>query len=725
MFYCLLCIFQELTSTPGHEYAASTKKKRLIPELSGDSPHKTPVLNGEKVRKTESVAPRVWQKSSDNTSTETKILTVNGKTFVYKFNNAPNTKKKIVQKLAYNISTTPEKISNKLSESGDLSTNTPPKNTTLMYQPPSTGALTSSPVRMQSQQTGAILPISSLPTSSMSKVPSVNTPNAPKIIRIMSPSMMNPGNSTNQPVIQKSTPSKAIRISDGMLLLDGKPTGIHISGKTKIIYRGAVSGSSSSTTEQNPIVASSSEVPRANTSGLNVISASSGLISSTGSANSISGQNVIQVAYSGPKRVDSTTGQNNAIAQPVQNSILLANRRSGLPLANQKESIQPLVISGNKTNLTGSIKQIVVGSAQTAIKQPLVVNDGGSRVTSTTSIQPMVINNPSPAIKTILSTQAVRSGGSALKVSCNPSVISKEQINPPSITKAIGNSSTVSMATSLSQTISSSVVSNVTSTYPPYVTTVNKSEQSNSLNKMILSQNIHQQTQSIKHSVKGNMPNISLLSNVQRIVDQSRSLLQTSQKNNESIMGPPLLVPPKRKLSGSPENSSTLPPKLTCLGSPALTKTDCDRLSPPNITFMGASMLNSTENSSSQNVSPCDSDSSLTVIGSSDQFPPYQVSHSSPDKGNLFDILKTNLTESTESASHDSKRTPESSESGLSKGLMDKVSTFAASLHSKTLSGRLNIPAHMLQKSPTKEQQVGFFFFFWTVVCNHFHYNLV
>jgi hypothetical protein len=44
---------------------------------------------------------------------------------------------------------------------------------------------------------------------------------------------------------------------------------------------------------------------------------------------------------------------------------------------------------------------------------------------------------------------------------------------------------------------------------------------------------------------------------------------------------------------------------------------------------MGASMLNSTENSSSQNVSPCDSDSSLTVIGSSDQFPPYQVSHSS------------------------------------------------------------------------------------------------
>jgi hypothetical protein len=58
----------------------------------------------------------------------------------------------------------------------------------------------------------------------------------------------------------------------------------------------------------------------------------------------------------------------------------------------------------------------------------------------------------------------------------------------------------------------------------------------------------------------------------------------------------------------------------------------------------------------------------------------------------LFDILKTNLTESTESASHDGKRTPESSESGLSKGLMDKVSTFAASLHSKTLSGRLNIP---------------------------------
>jgi len=191
-------------------------------------------------------------------------------------------------------------------------------------------------------------------------------------------------------------------------------------------------------------------------------------------------------------------------------------------------------------------------------------------------------------------------------------------------------------------------------------------------------------------------------------------------------MGPPLLVPPKRKLSGSPENSSTLPPKLTCLGSPALTKTDCDRLSPPNITFMGTSMLNSTENSSSQNVSPCDGDSSLTVIGSSDQFPPYQVSHSSPDKGNLFDILKTNLTESTESASHDNKRTPESSESGLSKGLMDKVSTFAASLHSKTLSGRLNIPAHMLQKSPTKEQQVGFFSIFWTVVCNqHFHHNLV
>ena len=703
MFYCLFCIFQELTSTPGHEYAASTKKKRLIPELSGELPHKTPVLNGEKVKKMESVSPHVWTKSSDDSSKETKILTVNGKTFVYKFNNAPNTKKKIVQKLTYNISTTPEKMSKKLSQSGDLSTNTPPRNTA--------GALTSSPVQMQSPQTGAILPISSLPTSSMSKVPSVNTPNAPKIIRIMSPSMLNQGNSTNQPVIQTNTPSKAIRISDGMLLLDGKPTGIHISGKTKIIYRGSVSGSSSSTTGQNPIIASSSEVPRENTSGLNVISASSGLISSTGSANSISGQNAIQVAYSGPRRVDSTTGQNNAIAQPVQNSILLANRTSGLPLANRKESIQPSVISGNKTNLTGSIKQMVVGSAETAIKQPLIVNDGGSQVTSTTSIQPMVINNASPAIKAVLPTQEVRSGVSVLKVSCNPSVISKEQINPPSITKAIGNSSTVSMATSLSQTISSSsFVSNVTPTYPPYVTAVNKSEQSNSLNKMILSQNIqnYQQTESIKNSVKGNMPNISLLSNVQRIVDQSRSLLQTSQKNNESVMGPPLLVPPKRKLSGSPENSSTLPPKLTCLGSPALTKTDCDRLSPPNITFMGASMLNS----SSQHVSPCDSDSSLTVIGSSDQFPPYQVSHSSPDKGNLFDILKTNLTESTESASHDNKRMPESSESGLSKGLMDKVSTFAASLHSKTLSGRLNIPAHMLQKSPTKEQQVGFFFYF-------------
>ncbi|XP_052064684.1 uncharacterized protein LOC127704607 isoform X2 [Mytilus californianus] len=632
--------FEELTSTPGHEYASSSRKKRLIPELSADSPSKQ-VINGERIIKNPDTktnsASRVWSESTETTK-ETKILTVNGKTFVYKFNTSPmNTKKKIIEKPAYSISESPEKTTTielpTVTYSGMNTLNTAPK---LLVRPPSVG--------------GAILPVSSMPVSSPSSIATVNTPTGPKIIRIMSPNM-GQGKSTVQPTVPTSTPLKAIRISDGMLLLDGKPTGIHISGKTKIIYRGAVSSSQTSTTEQNAIMVTS------------------GQVNPTGTTNPAVRSNSHVV---GQVITPALTGQNN--------SLLSTGQVSGL--STMQASAQPITLAK---------------ASPVMINQPLVqstVQSTGQQISLIT--QPVIAaSSVTPAIKTVQPSSLLKSVHGQISSVCDGSLI----------TKSIGPKATTSV-TSLCQTfsLSSPVLSNQNSPFPPHTNTVVKSSP------------VHVSTN--QDIVTGKIPNISVL---EHKTNQSQvSVLQTEviKKCEESLMGPPLLVPPKRKLSGSPENKSILPPKLLhVIGhSPSNNVIEnCDKsescVSPPNITFMGSS--DSTDKADNL---CCDNDNSVGAsednksqnmvnsASASDIFPPYKIAHSnSPDKGNLFEILKTNLTESSKPV--ESSNSQDSCDSGLSKGMMDKVSTFAASLQSKTLSGQLNIPSHLLQKSPTKDDQ--------------------
>ncbi|CAC5395151.1 unnamed protein product [Mytilus coruscus] len=635
--------FEELTSTPGHEYASSTRKKRLIPELSADSPSKQ-VINGERIFKNSDTkansASRVWSESTETTK-ETKILTVNGKTFVYKFNTSPmNTKKKIIEKPAYSISESPEKTTTiklpTVTYSGMNTLNTAPK---LLVRPPSAG--------------GAILPVSSMPVSSPSSIATVNTPTGPKIIRIMSPNV-GQGKSPVQPTVPSSTPLKAIRISDGMLLLDGKPTGIHISGKTKIIYRGAVSSSQTSTTEQSAIMVTS------------------GQVNPTGITNPAVRSNSHVV---GQVITPAVTGQNN--------SLLSTGQVSGL--STMQASAQPIILAK---------------ASPVMINQPLVqstVQSTGQQISLIT--QPVIAaSSVTPAIKTVQPSSLLKSVHGQISSVCDGSLI----------TKSIGPTATTSV-TSLSQTfsLSSPVLPNQNSPFPPHTNTVVKSSP------------VHVSTN--QDIVTGNIPNISVLENTHKTNQSQISVLQTDviKKCEESLMGPPLLVPPKRKLSGSPENKSILPPKLLhVIGhSPSNNVIEnCDKsercVSPPNITFMGSSDLTD----KADNLC-CDNDNSVGAsvdsksqnmvnsASASDIFPPYKIAHSnSPDKGNLFDILKTNLTESSKPV--ESSNSQDSSDSGLSKGMMDKVSTFAASLQSKTLSGQLNIPSHLLQKSPTKDDQL-------------------
>ncbi|XP_071120255.1 uncharacterized protein [Mytilus edulis] len=632
--------FEELTSTPGHEYASSTRKKRLIPELSADSPSKN-VINGERIFKNPELkansASRVWTESTETTN-ETKILTVNGKTFVYKFNTTPmNTKKKIIEKPAYSISESPEKTTTiklpTVTYSGMNTLNASPK---LLVRPPSIG--------------GAILPVSSMPASSPSSIATVNTPTGPKIIRIMSPNM-GQGKSPVQPTVPTSTPLKAIRISDGMLLLDGKPTGIHISGKTKIIYRGAVSSSQTTSTEQSAIMVTS------------------GQVNPTGSTNQAIRSNSHVV---GQVVTPAVTGQNN--------SLLSTGQVSGMTTV--QASAQPIVLAK---------------ASPVVVNQPLVqstVQSAGLPISLLT--QPVMA--ATPAIKTVQPSSLLKSVGQISSV-CDGSLIPK----------SVGPSAT-SSATSLCQTfsLSSPILSNQNSAFSPHTNTVVKSSPVQVSTDQVL--------------VTGNIPNISDLENTQKTNQSQISVLQTEviKKCEESLMGPPLLVPPKRKLSGSPENKSILPPKLLhVIGhSPSNNVIEnCDksesRVSPPNIEFMGSSDLTDTADNLC-----CDNDNSVGAsvnnqsqnmvnsTSASDIFPPYKIAHSnSPDKGNLFEILKTNLTESSKPA--ESSSSQDSCDSGLSKGMMDKVSTFAASLQSKTLSGQLNIPSHLLQKSPTKDDQKG------------------
>ncbi|CAG2225551.1 Cat eye syndrome critical region protein 2 homolog [Mytilus edulis] len=632
--------FEELTSTPGHEYASSTRKKRLIPELSADSPSKN-VINGERIFKNPELkansASRVWTESTETTN-ETKILTVNGKTFVYKFNTTPmNTKKKIIEKPAYSISESPEKTTTiklpTVTYSGMNTLNASPK---LLVRPPSVG--------------GAILPVSSMPASSPSSIATVNTPTGPKIIRIMSPNM-GQGKSPVQPTVPTSTPLKAIRISDGMLLLDGKPTGIHISGKTKIIYRGAVSSSQTTSTEQSAIMVTS------------------GQVNPTGSTNQAIRSNSHVV---GQVMTPAVTGQNN--------SLLSTGQVSGMTTV--QASAQPIVLAK---------------ASPVVVNQPLVqstVQSAGLPISLLT--QPVMA--ATPAIKIVQPSSLLKSVGQISSV-CDGSLIPK----------SVGPSAT-SSATSLCQTfsLSSPILSNQNSAFSPHTNTVVKSSPVQVSTDQVL--------------VTGNIPNISDLENTQKTNQSQISVLQTEviKKCEESLMGPPLLVPPKRKLSGSPENKSILPPKLLhVIGhSPSNNVIEnCDksesRVSPPNIEFMGSSDLTDTADNLC-----CDNDNSVGAsvnnqsqnmvnsTSASDIFPPYKIAHSnSPDKGNLFEILKTNLTESSKPA--ESSSSQDSCDSGLSKGMMDKVSTFAASLQSKTLSGQLNIPSHLLQKSPTKDDQKG------------------
>ncbi|XP_063400775.1 uncharacterized protein LOC134685205 isoform X2 [Mytilus trossulus] len=631
--------FEELTSTPGHEYASSTRKKRLIPELSADSPSKN-VINGERFfknpeNKTNS-ASRVWTESTETTN-ETKILTVNGKTFVYKFNTTPmNTKKKIIEKPAYSISQSPEKTTTiklpNVTYSGMNTLNASPK---LLVRPPSAG--------------GAILPVSSMPASSPSSIATVNTPTGPKIIRIMSPNL-GQGKSPVQPTVPASTPLKAIRISDGMLLLDGKPTGIHISGKTKIIYRGAVSSSQTTSTEQSAIMVTS------------------GQVNPTGSTNPAVRSNSHVV---GQVMTPAVTGQNN--------SLLSTGQVSGL------------------TTVQTSAQPIILAKASPVVMNQSTVQSAGQPISLLT--QPIIAaSSVTPAIKTVQPSSLLKSVGQISSV-CDGSLLPKSV--RPSVTAT---------ATSLCQTfsLSSPILSNQNSAFSPHTNTVVKSSPVQVSTDQVL--------------VTGNIPNISDLENPQKTNQSQDSVLQTEviKKCEESLMGPPLLVPPKRKLSGSPENKSILPPKLLhVIGhSPSNNVFEnCDksesRVSPPNIEFMGSSDSTDTADNLC-----CDNDNSVGAsvnnqsqnmvnsTSSSDIFPPYKIAHSnSPDKGNLFEILKTNLTESSKQA--ESSSSQESCDSGLSKGMMDKVSTFAASLQSKTLSGQLNIPSHLLQKSPTKDDQKG------------------
>lgn len=637
--------FEELTSTPGHEYATNPRKKRLIPELSGESqPNKSSVINGDRGSKTDTVASQMWTESPDSSSKETKILTVNGKTFVYKFNNSPSAKKKVVGKPTYGISTSPDK------QSTSGGTSTPPRVDPTPSRPPIIGA--NSVIRPG----GAILPVS----------PSVAS-TGPKIIRIMSP--LNQG---SQP--QTGTPSKAIRISDGMLLLDGKPTGIHISGKTKIIYRGAASTGSGSTVGQNTIVNANSSSEQ------NITTVSSGLVTSTGSP----GQNVIRLVQGGANPV--VLGGATPTVQSItpQNVITIAQTQ---PQLNMSQS----AIMVTNSQVTTSRSQPL----STLSGQPLIINKTGSVVIggpSTVTGSTAVTMSPSTAIKTIQPSNKASDSVGTISSVCEGAVRTKEQ----TLSSVI--------PTSLCQTftLQSPLATNQNSSFPPYVSSRSSPSQPDSSNKTILVRNLPTLSPQT-----GTGPNISLMTvDVTKTSPQSRSLLQRS---TDSLMGPPLAVPPKRKLSCSPENNSTLPPKLHCIASPGLTDVykDCDkttenRTSPPKLTFMGATLSQNNGGVS------CDKAEfyrdSADIKHSSDLCPTNKIPHSvnSPDKGNLFEILKTNL--SSGSTSQKNKLLTDSNESVLSKGLMDKVSTFAASLQSRTLSGRLSIPSHLLQKSPTKDE---------------------
>lgn len=693
-----------MTSTPGHEYAATSKRKRLIPELSGEVVNTPPkiIVNGERqVNKPDANNPnsatKIWAESTDTTK-ETKVLTVNGKTFVYKFNTAPkSTAKKIVEKPSYVISNSPER-----NASSAIPT---------VVNPSSSGSTPRIIVRPSSASGGgAILPVSS---SHGNKVPTgiakINTPDGPKIIQIMSPQSLGQSGTTQVQPQMASTggtpPAKAIRISDGMLLLDGKATGIQISGKTKIIYRGAVPGGQgtsvqapavisgqgqSSPRAANPIMIPGLGQPRAagsyilqkNASGQIIATmpvASQGIVSSAGqiltNVATVANQGVVQNL---PGQV---IAQSAAVNQPVIQSV-----------AGQVIAAVPAAVNSARQVIgnTGSViaQTAVMGQATT------VVQGSGSpgKTILIPKVGPCTIN-PS----TITLNKGL--GGNQVNIVSQPHVVCGNNLQHNVAVKTVRASPVIQSVNDSSQILSESLqnvnvsliqTSNQNVSFPPFTVKSSPVASSNSGDPNLG----HIQSVTIDNPVS----QVSIVTtNISQPIVSQTSLIQDT---SESVMGPPLVVPPKRKSSGSPDSKSILPPKTHAINPDGnVNQVSDNEQSGTTLTFMGTSDLAHT-------LEHVKTDQNLS---DSDKYPPFKVSHSlSPGKGNLFDNIKTNLSGSSSTGveTDANKHSSDSGESGLSKGMLDKVSTFAASLQSKSLAGKISIPAHLLQKSPSKDNQV-------------------